>query len=128
MSDLKELLAGAKPQEDTAPDEKKKSHPKPAWVAHREEVTGIDAQYNESERRWVFPGLSSNMGGPKKGAQTSQALQAEKPKADPDVAARSAFASGDYKTVVDLLSKDPDAAKDPKKKALLDVAMQAVKG
>lgn len=132
MSDLRDLLAGAKPAGKDGADNtepKKKNHPKPAWVAHREEVTGINAQYDEGERRWIFPGLSSNMGGPKKDAR-AQDTTAPNPKqaTNTDAQARSAFASGDYAKVVELLSKDPNATTDPKKKALLDVANQAIKG
>ena len=79
MGDLDQLLgskgmispeeSGAAPQDETWTNQKaQQKKPKPSWVTQREQATGITAQWSDDERRWVFPGLSTNMGGPKKGA------------------------------------------------------------
>jgi hypothetical protein len=50
---------------DQQPAKKKRSPVKPDAVLRKEKVTGITAEWSDSERRWVFPGLSTTMGGPK---------------------------------------------------------------
>lgn len=102
MSDLSALLGGtagagqasqAGDQTDAgaADQQKKKRSPvKPDAVLRKEKVTGITAEWSDAERRWVFPGMSTTMGGPKAAkAKTGepQADQAQKTQDDPALAA-----------------------------------------
>lgn len=89
-------------------------------MKQRESATGITAEWSDEERRWIFPGLSSNMGGPKKGAKTPE----KKTEAPASVgAAQKDYNSGKYQQAYEKLvalgKSDPKAAADPTYKKLL---------
>lgn len=124
MSDLQELISGLKPQSSAAPQETpSRKPPKPDWVKRREEVTGIEANYNPDEKRWVFPGLSTNMGGPKAGTSKTEEQTPEATDYREEV--RKAFTTGDYAGAVKILESQKDLSLDMK--LVLQVAKDRVK-
>jgi hypothetical protein len=121
------------PAEDQG--KKKRTTPKPEWVKRREEATGITAEWSDSERRWTFPGLSTNMGGPKKGATQGTEQKAEGGKTQPKPTdtktadakwkqIREFFVNEKYGEAWQLMADDPDIQKDPKKKQLYNLVKQ----
>ena len=132
MSDIQDLLGGsgtvasgtdqqgAADQGNAARQgkQKRKPTPKPAWVVQREKATGIDAQWSDAANAgrggYVFPGLSSKMGGPAKGAKPADQGGEDKHKA-----ARKAFTDGDYASAYEALVNDPAAQTDPVLKQVL---------
>lgn len=135
MSDLQTLLGGTQgTQQDQGTQDKgqqgdqkgKRKAVKPDWVKRREEATGITANFSDAERRWVFPGLSTNMGGPKKGTKPGEQggpmtdeQVAAADKAPPTLDnAQADFLRGAYQESFDKLEQlaktDPKVKTDPK--------------
>ncbi len=129
MSDIQDLL-GAPGTVDSGKDQqsaeqqgqqkKRKPTPKPAWVVQREKATGIESKWSDEANAgrggYVFPGLSSTMGGPAKGAKEGTQAQGGE---DKHKAARKAFSDGDYGAAYEALKDDPEAKTDPVLKQVL---------